>query len=141
MSHTSVRRDEKATRDEKKPRSWKRFGARYPAAATAYDVLSEVCRCSGPLDEPTIALVKLATSVGGNIERTIHIHAKKALRLGVSPDALRQVALISLPTIGLPRALDALRWIEESIDESACRCRSAATRATFTVRKDSKWTS
>ena len=118
MSHTTVRRDETSVRDEKKPRGWKRFEARYPAPATAYDVLSEVCRNSGPLDEQTIALVKLATSVGGNIDRTVHIYAQKALRAGVSPEALRQVALSALPTVGLPRALDALRWIEESIEEA-----------------------
>ena len=118
MSHATVRRDETPVRDEKKPRGWKRFESRYPAAAAAYDVLSDVCRCSGPLDEETIALVKLAVSMGGNIDRTVHIHSKKALRAGASPEALRQVALIALPTIGLPRALDALRWIDESIEEA-----------------------
>ena len=100
------------------PRSWNRFEARYPAVAAAYDGLSEACRCAGPLDKQTIALAKLAVSVGGAIDRTVHIHARKALRAGVSPEALRQVALIAMPTIGLPRALDALRWIEESIEEA-----------------------
>jgi hypothetical protein len=64
------------------------------------------------------AAVKLAVSVGGALERTVHIHAKKALKAGASPNALRQVALIALPTIGLPRAMDALTWIQESIEES-----------------------
>jgi alkylhydroperoxidase/carboxymuconolactone decarboxylase family protein YurZ len=45
------------------------------------------------------------------------MHAKKALRAGVAPDALRQVALIAMPTIGLAGALDALRWIDDSIEE------------------------
>ena len=48
----------------------------------------------------------------------MHAHAKKALRAGADPDALRQVALIALPTIGLPAALDALRWVDESIREA-----------------------
>ncbi len=48
----------------------------------------------------------------------MHAHAKKALRGGADPDALRQIALIALPTIGLPAALDALRWIDESVDEA-----------------------
>jgi 4-carboxymuconolactone decarboxylase len=104
MSHTLVRREEAANREQTKPRSWKRFEEQFPAAATAYDQLSEVCRCSGPLDEQTIALAKLAVSVGGAIDRTVHIHAKKALRAGVSPEALRQVALIALPTIASLRA-------------------------------------
>ena len=102
----------------KAPRSWERFASKYPDVAEAYDRLSDVSRRAGPLDEATIAIAKLATSVGGRIERTVHIHAKKALRAGVEPDALRQLALIALPTIGLPAALDALRWIDESIREA-----------------------
>jgi 4-carboxymuconolactone decarboxylase len=100
-----------------KPRTWRRFEARYPAVAAAYDALSEACRRAGPLDEHTVRLTKLAVSVGSGIDRSVHIHAKKALRGGVSPDAVRQVALIAMPTIGLARAMDALRWIEDSIDE------------------------
>jgi 4-carboxymuconolactone decarboxylase len=99
------------------PKSWHRFGDRYPSVVAAYDALSEVCRQVGPLDSATVALVKLAVSIGRGSQRTVHAHAKKALRHGAEPDALRQVALISLPTIGLPAALDALRWIDESIDE------------------------
>ncbi len=119
MSPTIVRRNGAATCEQTTPRSWKRFEARYPAVAAAYDELSEVCRRAGPLDDQAIALAKLAVSVGGTIDRTVHIHAKKALRAGLPPEALRQVALIALPTIGLPRALDALRWIEESIEEGS----------------------
>jgi alkylhydroperoxidase/carboxymuconolactone decarboxylase family protein YurZ len=85
----------------------------------AYDVLSDACRAAGPLDASTVALVKLAISVGHGSQRTVHSHAKKGLRAGAGADALRQVALISLPTIGLPAALDALRWIDESIREDA----------------------
>lgn len=118
MCPTNARRSGAAAREQKVPRSWQRFAARYPAVAAAYDALSDTCRRAGPLDEQSVALAKLAVSVGGSIDRTVHIHAKKALRAGVSPDALRQVALIAMPTIGLARALDALRWIEESIEEA-----------------------
>ena len=85
----------------------------------AYDALREACSGAGPLDPATTALVKLAVSVGRGSERTIHAHAKKALRGGADADALRHIALIALPTIGLPAALDALRWIEDSIRETA----------------------
>jgi 4-carboxymuconolactone decarboxylase len=100
------------------PRSWRQLNDRYPDVTAAYDVLSGVCRGAGPLDESAVALVKLAVSVGRGASRTVHAHAKKALRAGADPDALRQVALIGLPTVGLPAALDALRWIDESIEES-----------------------
>jgi alkylhydroperoxidase/carboxymuconolactone decarboxylase family protein YurZ len=103
---------------ERPPRSWQDLARRYPEVVAAYDDLSEACRQAGPLDEPTVAMVKLAVSIGRGAPRTVHAHAKKALRLGVDPDVLRQVALVALPTIGLPAALDALRWVDESITEA-----------------------
>jgi 4-carboxymuconolactone decarboxylase len=99
------------------PRTWTALERAYPDVVAAYDRLSDACRHSGPLDEVTVALVKLAISVGACSQRTVHAHAKKALRAGVEPAAVRQVALTALPTIGLPAALDALKWIDESIGE------------------------
>ena len=100
------------------PRSWQRLTRDYPDVVAAYDTLSDVCRQAGPLDESTVALVKLAVSIGCGAARTVHSHAKKALRAGADPQALRQVALIAMPTVGLPAALDALRWVDESIAET-----------------------
>jgi len=91
----------------------------------AYDRLSEVCRRAGPLDEATVALVKLAVSIGAGAERTVHAHAKKALREGVDAESVRQVAIVALPTVGLPAALDALRWVDESICEASDRDEAA----------------
>ena len=107
-----------ATAEIAPPRSWSLFEAECPEVAAAYDALSAACLSSGPLDPRTGALVKLAVSVGGHCERTVHAHAKKALRAGVDPAAVRQVAMVALPTIGLPAALDARRWIEESLREA-----------------------
>jgi AhpD family alkylhydroperoxidase len=101
------------------PRSWTELERTYPDVVAAYDQLSDACRLAGPLDAATVALVKLAISVGAHSARTVHAHAKKALRDGADPDALRQIALAALPTIGLPSAMDALRWIDESIHEQA----------------------
>jgi alkylhydroperoxidase/carboxymuconolactone decarboxylase family protein YurZ len=85
--------------------------------ADGYAALADACRAVGPLDGRSVALVKLAVSVGRSTQRTVHAHAKKALREGISPGELRQVALTALPTIGLPAALDALSWIDQSIEE------------------------
>jgi AhpD family alkylhydroperoxidase len=101
------------------PRSWQWLAREYPGVVAAYDTLSEACRQAGPLDEATVALVKLAVSIGAGAERTVHAHAKKALREGVDAESLRQVALVALPTIGLPAALDALKWVDESVYEAS----------------------
>jgi 4-carboxymuconolactone decarboxylase len=103
------------------PRSWTQLEREYPDVVAAYDALSEACRRAGPLEASVVALVKLAISVGCGSQRTVHAHAKKALRAGVDPASLRQIALTALPTIGLPAALDALRWIDESIREEQRR--------------------
>lgn len=110
-----------ATAESVPPRSWNLFEAECPEVAAAYDALSSACQASGPLDPRTVALVKLAVSVGGHCQRTIHAHAKKALRAGVDAASVRQVAMVALPTIGLPAALDARRWIEESLQEATAR--------------------
>jgi AhpD family alkylhydroperoxidase len=107
------------------PRSWQQLTREYPGVVAAYDTLSAVCRQAGPLDEATVALVKLAVSIGAGAERTVHAHAKKALREGVDAESLRQVALVALPTVGLPAALDALRWVDESICEASDRDEAA----------------
>lgn len=104
-------------RTDTAPPSWRALAAEHPDVAAAYDALSETCRQAGPLSPDQVALLKLAISVGAGCQRTIHAHAKKALRDGASPEALRQVAMVALPTIGLPRALDARGWINESIIE------------------------
>jgi AhpD family alkylhydroperoxidase len=114
---TSVADDTPRAAD-RPPRSWDHLAEQYPAVVAAYDALSDVCREAGPLDPATVALVKLAVSVGRGSQRTVHAHARKALRAGADPDALRQVALVALPTIGLPAALDALRWLDDSIREA-----------------------
>jgi alkylhydroperoxidase/carboxymuconolactone decarboxylase family protein YurZ len=97
----------------------------HPDVAIAYEALRAACDANGPLDAQVLALVKLAVSVGAGLSRTTHIHAKKALTAGVAPEAIRQIAFAALPTIGLPRALDALDWIEESVVESGYAVGSA----------------
>lgn len=101
------------------PRTWQRLKERFPSVVNAYDALRAACNDAGPLDESAVALVKLAVSVGAGAERTVHMHAKKALRAGANPDTLRQIALVALPTIGLPAALDALTWIDDGIREAS----------------------
>jgi alkylhydroperoxidase/carboxymuconolactone decarboxylase family protein YurZ len=114
----ALRSDRRKDTHSRGPKPWQRLGEQYPAVVDAYERLRQVCNSAGPLDEPAVALVKLAVSIGSRSERTVHIHSKKALCAGVEADALRQVALVALPTIGLPAALDALKWVEESIEET-----------------------
>ena len=105
-------------RAPQRARRWDRLAADYPDVAAAYEALRKACD-GGPLAEDLIALVKLAVSVGARADRTMHAHTRKALRQGLRPETLRHVALVALPTIGLPAALEALKRIDQSIVEAA----------------------
>lgn len=104
-----------------RPGAWQRLGELTPSLARAYDRLALEAARAGPLDARQSALLKVALSVGRGSWRGTHAHARKAMESGVPADALRHVACLALPVLGLAAALDALRWIEEIIEEHAGR--------------------
>lgn len=89
----------------------------YPSVAKAYETLGDEVHAAGPLDGKTRALAKLGISIGARLEGAVHSHVRKALAVGVKPDELRHVALLSLPTIGLPSMMAALSWIDDVLEE------------------------
>ncbi len=95
------------------PKRFVHFRKVYPAVARTYEALGTQCHLAGPLDERSRALVKLALAVGARQEGGVHAQVRKALEAGLSPDELRHVAILALPTIGFPPAMAALSWIED----------------------------
>lgn len=85
----------------------------YPEVWDAYAELGRACAESGPLDARTRRLVKLALAVGAGSEGAVHSHARRALEEGETAESLKQVAMLSIPTLGLPRGVAALTWIED----------------------------
>ena len=98
------------------PKRFKKFTQDYLQVAKAYEELGDAVHSAGPLDEKTRALIKLAISTGARLEGAVHSHARKALKAGCTPEEMRQVALLSLPTIGLPSMMAALSWIDDIIN-------------------------
>jgi len=99
------------------PKRFKKFTETYPAVAEAYQKLGDAVHSVGPLDEKTRALIKLAISTGARLEGAVHSHARKAMTAGCTAEELKHVALLSLPTIGLPSMMAALSWIEDILEE------------------------
>ena len=88
-----------------------RLAERHPKVWAAYAQLGAAVAEEGPLDAKTRRLVKLALSIGKESEGAVHSHTRRALGEGISPDALAQVALLAIPTLGLAHAVQALTWI------------------------------
>lgn len=88
----------------------------FPEVWQAFSALGKACAESGPLDARTRRLVKLALAVGASSEGAVHSHVRRALEEGETPEALKQVALLGIPTLGLPASVAALTWIEDLTD-------------------------
>lgn len=99
------------------PKRYQKFKEEYPEAGKQYEALGTAVHASGPLDDKTRALVKFAISVGARLEGGAHSHIRKAIEAGVKTEELKHVALLAIPTIGLPSSMAAMSWIDDIIEE------------------------
>ena len=99
------------------PKPYQQMHASYPEFMRAYESMGQAAREAGPLDSKSVALIKLAISIGAGLEGAVHSHSRKALESGCTPDELRHVALLSAPTIGFPTMMRARSWVEDVLSK------------------------
>jgi 4-carboxymuconolactone decarboxylase len=99
--------------EEYLPNVYLRFRGDYPQVATALDGLAEAVDKTGPLDERTARLVKLALAVGALAEGAVRSNVRKALSAGASAEEVRQVGVMAITTCGFPAAIAGIGWIDE----------------------------
>lgn len=97
------------------PKRYKKFTEDYPEVAKYYEGLAEAVKVCGPLDDKTTAMLKLAISTGARLEGAVHSHARKALKSGCTPNELKHVIMLAMPTLGLPATMAAFSWLEDII--------------------------
>lgn len=85
----------------------------YPGVWKAYSELGAQVSAAGPLTERERRLVKIALAIGSGTEGATHSHARQALAEGLTPDEIRHVALLAVPTLGFPASAAALSWLED----------------------------
>ena len=90
---------------------------RYPDVWEQYSGLGKSCSEAGPIDDETKRLLKIALAAGSESEGAVHSHVRRALDEGVDPETLRHVAILSIPTLGFPKAMATLTWIEDIVAE------------------------
>jgi alkylhydroperoxidase/carboxymuconolactone decarboxylase family protein YurZ len=103
---------------EKLPDFLERVIKQYPEVWKAYQDFGEACSDAGPLDDKSVRLVKLALAVGAKSEGAVHSHTRRALKQGISPEELRQIALLAVTSIGWSPSMAALSWIQDVVDQS-----------------------
>jgi alkylhydroperoxidase/carboxymuconolactone decarboxylase family protein YurZ len=97
------------------PDSLSGFERKYPAVWGAFAKLGEACHETGPLDEKTRRLIKLAMAVGLRHEGAVHSATRNALRSGVTREEIEHVVILAITTIGWPGAYAAMTWIDDEI--------------------------
>jgi alkylhydroperoxidase/carboxymuconolactone decarboxylase family protein YurZ len=100
----------------KPSKHFERFTEDFTAVADAYAALGDAVHGAGPLDDHTRALVKLAISIGAGREGAAHSHTRKALAMGATPAELRHVAVLAMPTLGLPAMMAGLMWVDDVLE-------------------------
>ena len=86
----------------------------YPEVWKAFAALSESCHESGPLDDRSRKLVKLALAVAAGLEGGTHSAVRHAKDAGITQAEMEQVAILAITTIGFPVAMRALSWIRDN---------------------------
>ena len=100
------------------PEPFQQLGKDHPHVHQAYEALAKAVHESGPLDERTRRLVKLAISVGARLEGAVRSHTWQAKEAGVTEAEIDQVVLLSLTTIGLPSMVAARTWVASALTEA-----------------------
>ena len=104
--------------DETLPDIVQRVADEKPEVWAAYNELGKVLAESGPLDAKTQRLIKLALSIGAGLEGAVRSHTRRGLKAGLTTEELQQVALLGVTTVGWPRAIAGLSWIEDKSAEA-----------------------
>jgi 4-carboxymuconolactone decarboxylase len=99
----------------KLPGRYNEFRKEFPAISRAYDEISTLTTRGGPLSEKMVQLVRLAMAIGSGQEGAVHSHARRALEAGAKPEEVRHVGLVALTTLGFPRMMTGLSWIDDTI--------------------------
>lgn len=99
------------------PIPFTRIREEFPEVAAAYDALGDAIHRSGPLDDKTRQLIKLALAIGAGMEGASHAHARRALEMGITPAEIKHVVLLAMTTLGFPSTVAAYTWIGDILGE------------------------
>ena len=85
----------------------------YPGVWKSFQDLGEQCHRAGPLEERARRLVKVGISAAAQSEGAVHSAVRHARIAGVSAQEIRHAILLTITTIGFPRAMAAMSWAED----------------------------
>jgi alkylhydroperoxidase/carboxymuconolactone decarboxylase family protein YurZ len=97
------------------PKTVESFSASFAQVSQAFQKLGEECHGAGPLDERVRRLVKIGIAAAAQSEGAVHSAVRHAKAAGISAAEIRHVIVLSITTIGFPRALAAMSWANDML--------------------------
>src|SRR5437588_6634390 len=97
------------------PKKVESFSASFPSVWQAFHklALGEECHGAGPLDDRVRRLVKVGIAAAAQSEGAVHSAVRHAKAAGIPAEEIRHVILLTITTIGFPRAMAAISWAED----------------------------
>lgn len=95
------------------PKHYSKNKAAFPAYFEALEKLGETLRETSPLPDKTMCMINLAAAAAIQSEGSVHSHTRRALENGVSPEEIRHTILLLTSTIGFPRTMAAMSWVND----------------------------
>jgi alkylhydroperoxidase/carboxymuconolactone decarboxylase family protein YurZ len=89
------------------------FRQQHSEVWNAFSKLADSCHGTGPLDDKSRKLIKVALAIGVGLEGATHSAVRHALDAGVTREELDHVAILAITTLGYPSAMRALSWIHD----------------------------
>ncbi|MBK6963738.1 MAG: carboxymuconolactone decarboxylase family protein [Bacteroidales bacterium] len=99
------------------PKHYEKNKVSYPAYFEALEKLGETIRETSPLPENTMCLINLAAAAAIQSEGSVHSHTRRAIEAGCSPEEIRHSILLLTSTIGFPRTMAAMSWVNDLLPE------------------------
>jgi AhpD family alkylhydroperoxidase len=96
-----------------KPKHYQRLAKRYPDYTAAVERLGEAVKQAGPLEPKVAELIQLAAAATAQSEGSVHSHARRALKVGATPEEIDHAILLLTSTIGFPAVAAALSWVDD----------------------------
>jgi len=92
------------------PQNTRSFAAAYKDVWKAFEELGDQCHNAGPLDDHTRRLIKIGVAAAAQSEGAVHSAVRQAKDAGIPDDKIRHAIVLTLTTIGFPRAMAAMSW-------------------------------
>jgi len=106
------------------PKHYEKNKATYPAYFEALEKLGETIRETSPISEQTMCLINLAAAAAIQSEGSVHSHTRRAVEAGISPEEIRHTILLLTSTIGFPKTMAAMSWVNDLLPEKKEKVKS-----------------